>query len=203
MASQPISNPGPRLPPEILDYIVDFLHDKDKALKKCSIVSKSWIPRTRKHLFAHIRFENSVDLGAWKNTFPDPSNSPAHHTRHLSVGCLGVVTAADGGEGGWIGSFAKIEELKLWCLTKDWRKLEGPLTLFHNISPALKHLCLEAVTLPPSQVCDLLCSFPRLEDLDVVHDDFYEGTSGEDGAILRSSTSPVLTGTLVLYHRLR
>jgi len=58
-----MSNPG--LPPEILDYIVDFLHDNQNALKRCCLVSKSWIPRTRKHLFADIRFEDGTSLELW------------------------------------------------------------------------------------------------------------------------------------------
>jgi len=37
---------NPYLPPEILDYIVDLLHNSPNALKECCLVSKSWIPRT-------------------------------------------------------------------------------------------------------------------------------------------------------------
>ncbi|KAF9644805.1 hypothetical protein BDM02DRAFT_3066647, partial [Thelephora ganbajun] len=44
------------LPPEILDYIVDFLHDTPETLKQCCLVSKSWVSRTRKSLFADIEF---------------------------------------------------------------------------------------------------------------------------------------------------
>ena len=29
------------LPPEILDYILDLLHDEPEALKECCLVSKS------------------------------------------------------------------------------------------------------------------------------------------------------------------
>ncbi|KAF9645264.1 hypothetical protein BDM02DRAFT_3073690, partial [Thelephora ganbajun] len=44
------------LPPEILDYIVDLLHDEPETLKQCCLVSKSWVSRTRKHLFANVEF---------------------------------------------------------------------------------------------------------------------------------------------------
>lgn len=46
--------PTPYLPAELLDQIVNHLHDKPILLKKCGLVSKSWIPRTRKYLFANI-----------------------------------------------------------------------------------------------------------------------------------------------------
>ena len=43
--------------PEILDYTVDLLQGNSKALKECRIVSKSWILRTRKHIFAEFRLD--------------------------------------------------------------------------------------------------------------------------------------------------
>ncbi|KAF9642569.1 hypothetical protein BDM02DRAFT_3078319, partial [Thelephora ganbajun] len=61
-----MSNPHQvHLPPEIFDYIVDFLHDTPETLKQCCLVSKSWVPRTRKYLFADIEFFTESDLEAW------------------------------------------------------------------------------------------------------------------------------------------
>ena len=39
------------LPNEILDIIIDFLHDDQDALQTCSLVCKSWLPSTRFHRF--------------------------------------------------------------------------------------------------------------------------------------------------------
>ena len=44
--------PNPYLPQETLDYIVDLLHDEPETLRERCLLSKPWIPRTRKHLFA-------------------------------------------------------------------------------------------------------------------------------------------------------
>ena len=93
------------LPPEILDYIADLLHDKSETLRGCCLVSKSWIPRTRKHVFADISFHSPADLELWKKTPPDHSSSPAHRTQTLLVGCPEVATVVDVGEGGWIQTF--------------------------------------------------------------------------------------------------
>jgi len=70
------------LPPEILDLIVDHLHDEPFALRAqleiCCLVSKSWVPRTRKHLFTHLTFDDSLversksHIELWKRAFPDP-----------------------------------------------------------------------------------------------------------------------------------
>ena len=61
---------SPTFPLEILDHIVDLLHDDTEALKQCCLVSKSWMPRTRRHLFVDVVFRGH-SLKLWKETFPD------------------------------------------------------------------------------------------------------------------------------------
>ena len=73
--------PDPRLPPELLDHVLDLLRYEKRVLGSCCLVSKSWIPRTRKHLFANVRFEIERDLESWKKVFPDPSTSPTCYTK--------------------------------------------------------------------------------------------------------------------------
>ena len=90
------------LPAELLDHIVDLLHDSrdtDK-LKSCCLASKSWTPRTRKHIFASIYFSTAEHLQSWKEMFPDPSTSPAYYTKYLFIGCPQEVVATDAEEGG-------------------------------------------------------------------------------------------------------
>ncbi|KAH9948905.1 hypothetical protein B0H21DRAFT_207664 [Amylocystis lapponica] len=41
----------PGLPPELCDLTIDFLQDDHRALKACSLASRSWLPRTRFLLF--------------------------------------------------------------------------------------------------------------------------------------------------------
>ena len=92
---QPTTMPHPRFPVELLDYIVDHLHDVRDALESCCLVSTSWIPRTRRHLFAKVAFRSENDLQSWKNVFPEPSTSPACYTDHLVICCPEGVTPAD------------------------------------------------------------------------------------------------------------
>ena len=105
--------PEPLLLPEISDYIVDLLHDRPQMLKRCCLVSKSWVLCARKHLFGTIAFQSLRDLIAWKETFPDPVNPPAHYLRSLSFSStpamIGVVEEGDY----WIQVFASVVELDL------------------------------------------------------------------------------------------
>jgi len=105
------------LPPELLDHIVDLLHDSKTTLRNCCLVSKQWIPRTRKHLFADIRFDTEKKLERWKEMFPDPSTSPGHYTVTLLVDYLRVTAAdADAESGGWIRGFSRVVYLKVVTL---------------------------------------------------------------------------------------
>ena len=195
----------PHLPPEILDHTVDFLHDDSEALKGCCLVSKSWIPRARKHLFADVRFPIGRTLESWKKTFPDPSTSPARYTKMLFIGCLHIVKAADAEAGGWITSFRHLERLgvssrsTVLCLPDSEDISLVPL---HGLSPTVKYLCANFIFLPSAHIFDLILSFPQLEDLDLTA----SGTSLEErnefgdgpSTIVQPSSSPTLTGSLVL-----
>ena len=105
--------PLPRLPPEISDYISNILHDEPRTLKRCCLVSKLWVPRARKHLFGRIQFTRPAQVNTWKETFPDPPNSPGFHARSLSIDCVEVFTIADAGEGGWIQAFPNVVRLRV------------------------------------------------------------------------------------------
>ena len=175
------------LPPEILDSIIDHLHNDSTALKGCCVVSKSWIHRTRSHLFARVEFRAPKShFELWKKTFPDPPISPAHHTRHLSIYGLSHVTTADAEACSWIRAFHNVEHLHLEAL--GWND-RSSLTLFHGLSPTLTSLYLANTYL---EALGLVCSFPLLEDLAVSFLD-----QGDD-AWNTPSTSPKLTGSLSL-----
>ena len=187
---------NPDLPAELLDHIVDFLRDDTEALKTCCLTSKSWIPRTRKHLFADVNFDSPTRLQAWKNKFPNPSTSPACYTKSLFLSYQwNLAHLADAEEGGWIPTFSQIEYLMI--------KIEGwdiSLVPFHGISPVLKSLSIDCIFPPLSPTSNLICSFPLLEDLSVeIHYDSYRDHHFHGQlAASRPSSSPVFTGYLQL-----
>lgn len=39
------------VPPEITDYIIDFLHSDKSTLRQCSLVCRDWVPPSSRHLF--------------------------------------------------------------------------------------------------------------------------------------------------------
>ena len=145
--------------PEILDHIADLLHDNRQSLKQCCLISKSWLPRTRKHLFACVEFRSSAQFKSWRKMFPAPTNSPAYHARTLRIGR----TLGDVGGSGWILGFSRVERLEFELMGLDSPDI--PFAVFQELSPSLKSLsitnhstpaCLQPYPLaPPSREPDL------------------------------------------------
>ena len=132
---------NPYLPPEILDHIVDLLHDNRETLKECCLVSRSWVPRTQEHLFAHVEFKSEPDYDKWKKAFPDPIGSPAYHAHTLTVD--GSLRGAE--DGGWIQSFSRVERL---IVAGDWAGWATTIPSSHSTG----------LRLPPSLSASVLSS---------------------------------------------
>ena len=180
------------LPQEVRDYIVDHFYDDPETLKRCCLISKSWVPRARKHLFSIVTFK-SADYSKWRKTFPDLMNSPAHHTRTLTVdGALGSAE-----EIWWIQSFSRVERL---IVERTPRAEPQPNVLclapFYGLGPSLKSLRVHCTVLRHSQVFDLICSLPLLEDLAL------RASNVDDRSCARlpaPTLSPTLTGILKIF----
>ena len=196
---------NPYLPQETLDYIVDLLHDERETLKECCLVSKSWIPRARKHLFAGIKFGSVGNLESWKKTFPDPPSSPAYHTLTLTIGCTQAVTTEDAEPGGWIPTFSRVVRLELSVSRIDPINpsgMEAILAPYHEFPPALKSLRIESKFLSYPPIFNLVRSFLFLEDLALVGcHPWWEGNDGnlhQQQNVDPSASGPAFTGSLEL-----
>ena len=159
---------SPFLPPEILDLVVDHLHHERTTLRTCCLVSKSWVSRAQSHIFADISFWSRESIKFWMKAFPDPSNSPAHHTRSLRISALAVASVASQDARPWLRSFQLVVTLSV-----DGHRMDGGF----------------------SEVIDLICSFPLLEDLFLW---FSASDNSVDHDWDTPSPSPKLNGTLLL-----
>jgi hypothetical protein len=182
----------PHLPPEVIDSIIDFLLCP-REFKVCCLVSKSWVPCARKHLFREAWFHDLKALRAWKRTFPDPDKSPAHLVRSLVVGFAHVGTMEDDC---WIQSFTNVVQLRVCATARANRsRSNGPFSPLRVLS-SVKSLLVES-GLPLSEVLKLIHSFPLLQDLR-----FMPGVGAEindiDWDAFRPFTLPPLTGALEL-----
>jgi hypothetical protein len=72
-----------RVPQELVHEILDHLSKESTTLRSCSLVAKSWIFPSRRHLFNTL-FLTASDITKWNAAFPIPEDSPARHVRDLS-----------------------------------------------------------------------------------------------------------------------
>jgi len=180
------------LPPELLDLIIDHLRDQPTALRVCCLVSKSWVPWSRMHLFARVEFTRT-SIESWVKAFPDPQSSPARYTRTLAIRGPWLFTVECPAVGRQIRAFPfhNVVHLTIGCKYGSGRVSLVP---FHGLSPTIRSLRLELNQVQPAEVFGLVCSFPLLEDLGLFG---FNYLGRVDGWPL-PSTSPSLTGSLQL-----
>ena len=91
------------------------------------------------------------------------------------------------GAGGWICTFHSVIHLHLECTS--WEDCQVSLIPFYGLSPTVRSLCLTSTLF---KVFDLVCSFPLLKDLALVH--LLDKCDGDRW--ITPSTSPKLTRSL-------
>ena len=189
LTSTSMSDPR-RLPQEVCDHIIDLSYDDAETLKRCCLVSKSWVPRTRKHHFFHVALD-SVNYRKWQKTFPDPANSPACYTLILKVD--GFLKVADWGD--WIQGFSHVE--RLIVTHPGVGNPYEPIFLlpYHRLAPSLKSLYVNMDFLPLSQTFNLIRSLPLLEDVSLRAQFIGNELHGQQNF----TGSPALTGTLNIW----
>ena len=174
----------PTLPPEMLDLIVDHLCDERTTLESCCLVSTSWVTRARRHLFSDVKFRIRSSIESWMKTFPNFSNSPAHYTRSLSIENIPKFSASPYD---WICAFRYLERLHMGA---NWANFTpGAFVPLHGMSPSLRSLSIVCLSFPLSDIFDLVCSFPSLDDLELS-----SLFRDEPNAWTVPPTSPKLTG---------
>ena len=183
------------LPPEILDVVVDHLHDEQTALRACCLVSKSWVPRSRTHLFAHIELADG-SVQSWLKAFPDPLNSPAHYTRTLTIHDHDALAVAGPVVAQWICAFPfhNVVDLNIHSDSRGSGNDRISLVPFHGLSPTVRSLRLTLSHAQPAEVFSLICSFPLLEDFTLLDFGYWNGVD----VWTPPPTSPRLTGSLEL-----
>ncbi|KAJ3808439.1 hypothetical protein F5876DRAFT_78721 [Lentinula aff. lateritia] len=79
------------LPQELLDHILDYHHASVSSLSSSSLVSRSWLPTTRYHLFRiPVLYQKSFGRSPRDNTktFLELLDSPLCTFRHTIQGCV-------------------------------------------------------------------------------------------------------------------
>lgn len=156
----------PRVSQEIVDEILDHLvvssQPDVRSLRSCSLVSKSWVLPSRRHLFRTIRFL-PWSMTRWLETFLVPEESPARHVRVLCLwlGRSGAHHIVPEGFAKHIPCFTNVKELSLQGISRHL-SLRSPF--FTRLPQSVTSLNIEGI-FDPAEVRDVVVQFPDLDDL--------------------------------------
>lgn len=140
----------PELPQELIDQIIDHLHNDEKALYECSLVSHDWLDASRVHKFAKIT------LGRTKR-----ANVDSYHGV-VAAPYIQELTLYDSPSRPIPTSFANVRRLRL---------VGGVVPGVEDIPSLLPFPMLNELTLIQCKLNDfnhlahLLHNFPRLSNL--------------------------------------
>ena len=65
------------IPQELIDQVIDLCSADKKTLKACSLISRAWVYRTRKHLFSTLKL-TSDSLVTWCEVIAAPTPETEH-----------------------------------------------------------------------------------------------------------------------------
>lgn len=168
---------SPILSPELLDTVIDFLHDDVDTLKHCGLVCRQWYPSSRYHLFRSVKFtwlgpyrdECAVGGGTVKGIIQDKLTLAASFVRvlHLDITVKGpFIIAAD--------TAARLSDspsfpVLTYLTMNSWTRWEGiPISIREwskRISTGIVFMKIKDITFGARDFLDLMASMGQLEGL--------------------------------------
>lgn len=163
-----------RLPQELIDSVIDEFRNDAGSLRICSLVSKSWVYRSRKHLFATVHLPTCL-LRKWLEripTNPITLSNPHSQVRSLSLQpavpctpfCIPKAFV------GHLSSFTEVSKLAIASsLWGEWTNAFSDPALvseyFGGLGRSLRKLELTRVYLNMVVLKTMLDVFPQLEHI--------------------------------------
>ena len=165
-----------RLPLELIELIIDHLHDDKAALETCSLVSRVFLPRSQTYIFETIelRFLHDVNkdrnIDSMRTLIPPDPHGLLSHARKLSIPCPGLISPFHLEEIlDYLMAFSNIRELKFDLDPSHFisRDLTLAFRYFSHFRPVLRSLDLTTTATNPKDLVVFLTFFPFLEDVSI------------------------------------
>jgi len=160
----------PYLPVELVDEIIDGLAGDTKSLLSCSLVSFSWVHRSRCHLFTNLKLHS---LPAFQSWFFTGLKSASNHVRSLDLSqddeFKWIVPGSLAGIYNEFSAFRNVESLSLTNLDLTLFDEHSLTHFFGHFSETLTSLSVKGLTVHPDALLFFLCMFPKLDDLKLDH----------------------------------
>jgi len=186
-----------QLPQELVEDVVDCLSDDRPALEACSLVAKTWLPRSRHHLFNRVSL-NSKNAKKWCYAIRPGPDGPSNLVRKLILqqtqGYRWLETKSLDDISNHFSSFRRVEDLSITWLDLGHFELGSLARHFGHHGSSLRSLRLSYLCADFSALISFLQLFPNLQDILIHTPDLCD-----DGPPLRiSRMDPPFHGFLTL-----
>jgi len=157
-----------RLPHEVVDLIIDFLHNDRHTLATCAIVCRSWLPSSRYHLFSRVDLSLS-DIEHFAKLFKRPKSTFPSYIQSLSLAGNASSAQQRAPYVGWtyLEGLDAVDSLYLRHIEREalqplaHSKL---LSSFHHLT----RLDIAGIFCHSfDDVLDIICTYPHLRELSV------------------------------------
>ncbi|KAI0647585.1 hypothetical protein C8Q79DRAFT_636548 [Trametes meyenii] len=162
------------LPPELYDATIDYLEDDVESLRACGLACKTWLPRSRFHLFRNVRLRHADDVVRFRALVASVPGI-AHYVRKLSLVADYAGVTAEGAaleDDGWVNDTAELLPLFTGVTTLAlarvrWHALNDETrAAFAGVFKSVRRLFLFEVSFNASRdVIAFLSGFPMLQEL--------------------------------------
>lgn len=162
------------MPTEIIDEIIEYIRYDIYCLRSCALISKSWTPSCRRHIFATVAFDGPFDLMRWSNSISPAPDGPHIYTRnltisnrHLEEGCYRLPDSLARFLQ-HLFLFCNVQNLVIECSAtqKTIDKISVP-DVFGHLLGTLRSLSIRGAFCSPEALLSLVASFQLLERLEL------------------------------------
>ena len=161
------SGPHTLLPPELIDYIIDFLHAHKASLVACSLVGRKWVASSRLHLFDSV-YIRSTTVEQLLNLLASPLCTITTCIRRVSLDNLELIPRL-------VLAIPGVRCLGICPSRPDSHRC---LKSRHHAQKftELSHLIFMGTRFDTmNELLDLICAIPRLEALTISNITFSSG----------------------------
>lgn len=169
---RPISPMQPTFPQEVIDELIDWIGDssvgqRDPHLRSCSLVARSWVQRSRKHLFHSIELASTSDISNWISKIRPGVGGMSGYVRKLWMNCNWDQWSQRFLSVEHLRSFTCVEELRLTYWRGGQATKEEVEGAFGGFGPSVRSLSVSLPRGDPGSFLHLLSLFPHLDDLSI------------------------------------
>lgn len=148
------------LPPELVDRIIDFLHNEPKSLAACSRVARSWSATSRYHQFSSVKLISDKDWAKFDRLI-EISPTMIHTMRGITIDFSGAHSAR------WVSvctRFTSLENITMFgaIIPPNW---ESEAATISGVAHKITSFTLNAAFVSRYDFWPTIRIFPKLVSL--------------------------------------